>query len=76
MSSMKINVNEVFPKRLKELRRQSGLTQSEIATKLHIRQQSYARYEFGTGEPNMQTLYELSEIFGVSIDYLFGKADI
>lgn len=75
MSSMK-NVCEVFPKRLKELRLQSGMTQSQIADMLHIRQQSYARYEYGTGEPNMQTLYDLSEIFGVSIDYLLGKADI
>lgn len=75
MSSMKY-VGEVFSKRLKELRLQSGMTQAQIADKLHIRQQSYARYEYGTGEPNMQTLYEISEIFGVSIDYLFGKADI
>ncbi len=75
MSSMK-NVSEIFPKRLKELRLQGNLTQTEIAEKLHIRQQSYARYEYGTGEPNLQTLYDLSEIFGVSTDYLLGKTDI
>lgn len=69
-------VGEVFPKRLRELRRQYGLTQAQVAQKHHIRQQSYARYEYGTGEPNMQTLYDISEMFNVSIDYLFGKADI
>ncbi len=75
MSSMK-RVNEVFPKRLKELRLQYGMSQEQVAQKLHIRQQSYARYEYGTGEPNMQTIYDISEIFNVTTDYLFGKTEI
>lgn len=75
MSSMK-RVNEVFPKRLKELRLQYGMSQEQVAQKLHIRQKSYARYEYGTGEPNMQTIYDISEMFNVTTDYLFGKTEI
>ena len=75
MSSMEINVNEFFPKRLKELRLQFGYTQTQLAKLLHIKQQSYIRYEYGTGEPNLQTLVNLSFIFNVSVDFLLGKAD-
>ena len=44
-----------FAKRLKELRSENNYTQNFIASKLGIRQQSYARYESGVGEPNLDT---------------------
>ncbi len=53
-----------------------GYTQTHLANMLNIKQQSYARYEYGTGEPNLQTLVMLSEIFNVSVDYLLGKSEI
>ncbi len=53
-----------------------GYTQTQVANMLNIKQQSYIRYEYGTGEPNLQTLVMLSEIYNVSIDYLLGKAEI
>ena len=70
------DVLQIFPKRLKELRLEAGYTQTALAELLHIKQQSYIRYEYGTGEPNLQTLVTLSEIFGVSVDYLLGLADL
>ena len=70
------DVLQIFPKRLKELRLEAGYTQTALAELLHIKQQSYIRYEYGTGEPNLQTLVNLSEIFGVSVDYLLGLADL
>ena len=76
MSSMNKTVAATFPKRLKELRLQYGYTQQQIAELLHIKQQSYIRYEYGTGEPNLQTLVLLSDIYNVSVDYLLGKEDI
>lgn len=76
MSSMNTIVAEIFPKRLKELRLQYGYTQNQVAEFLHIKQQSYTRYEYGTGEPNLQTLVLLSEIFNVSVDYLLGKENV
>ena len=76
MSSMSIIVADIFPKRLKELRLLYGYTQQQIAELLHIKQQSYIRYEYGTGDPNLQTLVILSEICNVSVDYLLGKENI
>lgn len=65
----------VFAKRLKELRSENNYTQNFIASKLGIRQQSYARYESGVGEPNLDTLVSIAKLFNVSTDYLLGIAD-
>ena len=61
-----------FAKRLRELRQEKGMTQQQIATLLNLKQQSYLRYENGTGEPSLNTLIRLTQIFGVSSDYLLG----
>ncbi len=64
-----------FSRRLKELRIENGFTQQSIAEKLGIKQQSYARYEIGSGEPSLQTLVYITKIFGVTSDYLLGITD-
>lgn len=64
-----------FSKRLKELRVENGLSQQRVADILGVKQQSYARYELGTGEPSLQTLIKLTRIFYVSADYLLGITD-
>ena len=61
-----------FAKRLRELRQEKGMTQQQIAALLNLKQQSYLRYENGTGKPSLNTLIRLTQIFGVSSDYLLG----
>ena len=56
--------------KLKELRKSSGLTQNEIAKILNITQQSYNGYETNKYEPNLKTLCQLADYYGVSLDYL------
>ena len=51
---------EIFASRLKELRLEKGYTQQWVAEKLNIKQQSYARYEYGTGEPSLDTLKNIA----------------
>ena len=65
----------VFAQRLKELRTENNYTQTEIATKLGIRQQSYVRYENGSGEPSLGTLIAIAKLYNVSTDYLLGLTD-
>lgn len=65
---------QIFSERLRELRKSAGITQRQIAARLNISQQSYARYESGTGEPNLETLAKIAEIFDVTADYLLGLA--
>ena len=57
-----------FAQRLKELRLEKGMTQQQVASLLNIKQQSYTRYEYGTGEPSLQTLIKLADIFAVPTD--------
>lgn len=62
--------------RLKELRDELGLTQEEVGNKLNISRQAYANWETNRGEPNIEMLLKLANLFGVSIDYLCGNTDI
>ena len=64
-----------FSQRLKELRIEHGMTQQKLANLLNIKQQSYIRYEYGTGEPSLDTLINLAQIFDVTTDYLLGISD-
>lgn len=68
-------IENTFPIRLKELRLQAKLTQKEMANILNMKQQSYLRYELGTGEPNLSTLRNIAIYFEVSTDYLLGLKD-
>lgn len=66
---------KVFSERLRDLRKSAGLTQQQISERLHIRQQSYARYESGAGEPNLETLAKIAAILDVTSDYLLGLSE-
>ena len=66
---------KIFAERLKEERIMCGLTQTQVAEALGIKQPSYIRYENGKGQPSLENLVKLSELFDVSVDYLLGKSD-
>ena len=63
---------KIFAERLKELRKEKNLTQTDLADVLKIKQQSYARYEADTSEPSYEMLVEIAKFFDVSTDYLLG----
>lgn len=63
-----------FGERLKTLRLRDGLTQNEIAKKLNISQQSYARWENGKVTPSLDKLTQIATTFGVTTDYLTGNS--
>lgn len=61
--------------RLRESRQRSHLTQEELAEKLHTVKTQISRWERGESVPHLETLIEISNIFGVSADYLLGLSD-
>ena len=65
----------IFAQRLKELRLENNYSQNKVATNLGIRQQSYVRYENGTGEPSLETLVAIARLYNVSTDYLLGLTE-
>ena len=61
--------------RLKELRKQKGISQLKIAMDLSMNQNSISRYENGEREADYKTLINLADYFNVSIDYLLERTD-
>ena len=64
-----------FSERLKKLRKDTGLTQVDVARKLGISQQAYASWERGVKKPTQDNLIKLSKILYVSVDYLLGNTE-
>lgn len=62
--------------RIKELRKEKGVSQRELAEYLDLKQQTISAYEKGTNEPDLKTLDKMAHFFDVSIDYLVGRSDV
>ena len=58
--------------RIKFLREQQKMTQTELAKRLSITRSSVNAWEIGISVPSTQYIVELAEIFQVSTDYLLG----
>ena len=56
--------------RIASLRVSFGMSQAELAGRLHISPSTVGMYEQGRREPSVDTLVALSQVFGVSLDYL------
>jgi len=64
-----------FGYRLRELRINSGLTQSHVAEFLRITLRNYQYYEASDVSPEIDTLVDLAQFYDVSLDYLVGLSD-
>lgn len=62
--------------RLKELRIEKGLLQSDVAKVIHKSDRMVGFYENEKRDMGTETLALLADFFNVSIDYLLGKTDI
>ena len=58
--------------RIKTLREQQGMTQSQLAKQLGITRSSVNAWEMGISVPSTQYIVELAGIFKVSTDFLLG----
>ena len=58
---------------LKSLRKEKGLTQDQLSKLIGIAQTTYAGYETGRYEPDIETLIKIADYFKVSVDYLVGR---
>lgn len=56
--------------KLMEERRKLGLSQEQLADRLGVTRQSVSKWESGSSIPELTKLIQLSEMFGVSMDYL------
>ena len=61
---------KTFSEKLQELRRREGLSQEQLADQLGVTRQSVSKWESGAASPELSKLIALSDLFGISIDYL------
>lgn len=67
MKNIKIAENIRF------FRKQAGLTQEELAARFDSRKTLISNYEIGRNTPDIETLWELADIFDITIDELVGR---
>lgn len=67
MKNIKIAENIRF------FRKQAGLTQEELAARFGSRKTLISNYEIGRNAPDIETLWELADIFDITIDELVGR---
>ncbi len=65
----------VMYKRLRDLREDHDMTQSQLAQRLGMSQTGYSKYETGENDVPTAILIKLSHIYNTSIDYLLGESE-
>ena len=63
-------------KRIAELRKEKHLNQMGLGLKLNVSQKMISAYENGTHQPSIDTLIQMANIFGVSVDYIIENTNI
>lgn len=66
-------IREIIRTNLINLRTSHGLTQTEVGKKVDKTKTAVAAWEQGNSLPDVTTLYELSKIYGVNLDYFYEK---
>lgn len=60
----------ILAEKIIQLRKQNGWSQEELAENLGISRQSVSKWESGASIPDLERIVKMSELFGVSTDYL------
>lgn len=68
-------MNNLFYKKLKELREEKGLSQEKLGELFNMTQAAIGKYEKGTREPSLNLLIKFADFFKVTTDYLLGRED-
>ena len=61
--------------RIRNLREDRDLTQTDIAKYLGMSQTGYSKYETGENDIPTQILIKLADFYNTSVDYLLGRTD-
>ena len=64
-----------FTQNLRRARKAAGLTQQQLADRLHVTRQSVSSWELGRTEPDFETTEKLAAVFGTSVSSLLGEEE-
>lgn len=62
--------------RIQSLRETNKLSQEELAEKLEVSRQAISKWENGVSKPDINNIVKLSEIYGVTTDFLLTGVEI
>ena len=65
-----------FSEKLQQLRKQKELTQEQLAEKLYVSRAAVSKWESGRGYPNLDSLKDIAEFFGISVDELLSGREL
>ena len=65
----------ILSKRLKQCRKELGLTQRDVAIYSDITEKAYQNYELMAREPKLEILIRIANTLKVSLDYLTGRTN-
>ncbi|MBQ3527353.1 MAG: helix-turn-helix transcriptional regulator [Clostridia bacterium] len=66
-------LKRIVAKNIAELRRDSGLTQLQLAEKLNYSDKAVSKWESGASIPDVAVLLSIANLFGVTVDYLLSE---
>ena len=66
-------MKNILAQRLKECRKEKGLTQMQVAIYCDITETAYQNYELMRREPKLDILIRIADLYEVSMDYLTGR---
>lgn len=64
-----------FAERLKNLREETGISQSQLARETKLSQAAISLWEDGKRQPNAEAITTLALYFKITSDYLLGLSD-
>ncbi len=69
-------MNTKLNARIKELRKELGLSQTDLAREVGVSQDAVSLWELGKREPSVTELVKLARFFNTTLDYLVGLDDL
>ena len=70
-----MSLGEMMQNNLRKLRKEKGLSQIAVQMQTGIEQALISKYENGERVPPTETLMQLADFYGVSMDYIMGRTD-
>ncbi len=66
----------MYMNRIKQLRKEKGISQKELAAMLSVGRSTISNFELGTREMSLSTIRKMCVVFGCSADYLLGLSPL
>lgn len=72
---MEKSIKSIISKNIADLRKKSNMTQAELSERLYYSNKAVSKWERGVSVPDADVLFQIAELFGVDIKYLFIEHD-